>query len=618
MSFDIAKRNVFNRRIFIIYVFKAILILIVFLRLGFLQIFSSKKYKSIAKLNGIKITFNSPKRGKIYDRNKVILADVKVSKAIIFNGNIKSQEAQKNIYKVYNIIYKKDVDKINSAMKKVIRYAKNNPYSEILVYKNLNVEEFTAISFYLPSFNNIEIQDVYVRVYTFSENFVHLIGYVKSASKNMIDSTTSQILKKLYRSINYAIGSFGVELAEDKWLSGEYGLDGVSVSRTGKIMSTEKIRDPVDGNDISISVDSRLQLKLAEQLEGKIGGGTVIDIETGEILALHSAPSFNPNIYLLNNSFEEVDKIMKDKNRPFFNRCLMGLYAPGSLFKPCVAMSAVSHGWNPNQQVNCSGSAIFGKREYHCWKKEGHGKCDLNKAIAQSCNIYFYTIGSKMDIDNLYNDAYLFGFDQKYELGIGQAYKGCIPNRKWKKEVIKESWFPGDTINSAVGQGYNQVSVLQLAVHAARIASGKVIIPSIWKEFYKINNVNINPLNHNLQQNKLDNIAISEASLKVAQDGMYACVNESYGTLFRFCQNPKYKDAQICAKTGTAQIVSMRIDANAMKGNKFAANGLFFGYAPYDKPKYAIAVVVEGGIWGSISAAPVGIEVLSHAVSIKA
>ncbi|QED23506.1 penicillin-binding protein 2 [Candidatus Deianiraea vastatrix] len=615
MSFDITKRNVFNRRIFVLYLFKGLLIFIILGRLVFLQIFSAKKYKTIARLNGIKILFKSPRRGTIVDKNGVLLASVKVSKAIIFTGNINSEEGVNIVRNVYKIIYKDNEKKIESSLKKVIRFARNNPYSEILVYKNLDSKEFQDVAFYLPSLSNIQMRDIYIRVYKFGYIFGHLIGYVKSASKNMIESTTSHILKKLYTSVSYSIGSFGVELAENQWLSGEYGLDGANVNRFGKVMSVDNIKNPIDGNNIHLSVEVGLQQKIAQEIGDKAGGVVVIDIHTGGILALYSSPSFDPNIFLLNDTFEEVDKIMKDPEKPFFNRCLAGLYAPGSTFKPCSAITAVRSGWNPNQKIMCTGSAYFGKREYHCWKKGGHGHVDLNTAIAQSCNIYFYTIGTKIDIDELYYDANQLGFDQAYNLGIGNSYKGCIPNRKWKREKLKEAWFPGDTINSTVGQGYNQVSVLQLAIYAARIASGKKVTPSIWKKFDKVNSIETYPHNESLTgTERFQNINIDDHFLQIARNGMYECVNEN-GSLRKYGE--KYQDVQICAKTGTAQVVSMRIDADAMHGNKFASNGLFCGYAPYDNPKYAVGIIIEKGIWGAVSAAPVGMEVLAHAVRNK-
>ncbi len=613
MSFDIQKRNTFNRRIFVVGFVKSILFFVIFIRLGFLQIFSHKKHKELAKLNGVKIFFRLPKRGNILDRNGKILAESRLAKSVIFTESVNTQEGQDVIKKAYSLLYNGNKEKIEQALKKAIRFAKNNPYMDVMIYKNLDFDEFKKLSFHLPLLKGIEIQDSYRRFYNFSNAFAHVLGYVKNASKDMIEGAQSSLLKKLYRYVNYYIGSSGVELAENSWLAGRYGVDGVNTNIRGSVISKNRMSDEVEGNDIKLTLDAGLQLRAAEHFDGKMGGVCVINIKTGEVLSLCSFPSFDPNIFSLNDSSDLINEAMySNANKPFLNRAISGLYAPGSILKPCVAASAVHYGWDPNVKIYCPGYIMIAGRKYHCHKKEGHGLLNLKDAVSKSCNIYLYSIGLKMDIDQFCEDATDLGYNTVYDLGIGKAGRGCIPNREWKRKALKDHWYLGDTINVSIGQGYSQANIVQMAVNAARIASGKKVSPYIWKDFIRNNNLDVLNSNRPLEARDFDSINMKSEALKIAQDGMFACINEEGGGLFT--RGKVFASSEICGKTGTAQVVSRRIEAEQMRGHKFAAHGLFFGYAPYSDPKYAIGLVVEQGIWGSISAAPIAMDLLDYCV----
>lgn len=616
MSFDIQKRNIFNRRIFVVGFIKGLLFLLVFARLGFLQLFSHKKYSDLAKLNGVKFFFRLPKRGNIVDRNGNILAESKLAKSVVFTGSLWSERGVLTVKKTYEILYDGIGDKVEAALKKAIRFARNNPYIDVMIYKNLNKDEFKKLSFYLPMLNGIEIQDSYRRFYNFSDSFAHVLGYVKNANKDMIDKAQSSLLKKLYRYVNYYIGSSGVELAENSWLAGRYGMDGINTNIRGRVISKTRLSNEVAGNDLSLTFDLGLQLKAAELFDGKMGGVCVMDIKTGEILSLYSSPSFDPNLFSLHDPSEFINDIMSpSKNKPFLNRPISGLYAPGSTLKPCVAASAVHYGWDPESKVHCPGYVTIAGRQYHCHKKEGHGWLNLKDAVAKSCNVYFYTIGSKMDIDEFEKDARDLGYNTAYDIGIGKSGTGCIPSRVWKKKALKDNWYLGDTVNTSIGQGYSQVNILQMCVHAARIASGKKITPIIWKDFIRKNNLDV--FNKNQQSGKVDfeDVSIDKNALDVARYGMYSCVNVEGGAMYARALAAKILDSEICGKTGTAQVVSRRIDAEQMKaGAATTSHGLFFGYAPYSNPKYAVSIVVEHGIWGSVSAGPIGLSLLDYCV----
>lgn len=612
MGLDLAKRNLFNRRVYFISIFKGILLLFITFRLGFLQIFFGKKYKTIAKLNSTKISFTPSARGDILDRNNKIAVTTKKSRMIIYTDIPLKKSSMITINRVLDIIYQSNENGKAIALKKIVRYAKNYPYVEIPLHVNLSDELFERIAFHLPNLNNIEIHEINSRDYKLKEVAAHIFGYAQKASQEMVNNATNVLLKKLYRSPNYYIGSSGIELAENEWLAGKCGIDGIFVDNLGNSVSKHTIQDAISGNDVQVTIDSDIQAVLAEHLSDKSGAGVVIDIESGEIIAMQSSPSFNPNDFLQWDNI--TGDLFLNQEKPLLNRCTCGLYPPGSTFKPITAMNAVLNGWNPERKIMCNGEFVYANRVYHCWKKGGHGMVDLHKAIAQSCNVYFYTIGVSSEIDKIYNVAKTMGFDTNYNIGIGKEYKGCIPNRTWKSEKMHEAWFPGDTINTVIGQGFNQVNILQLAVYAARIASGKDIQPSIWKGFINKNNLSgVYHKNEVVNRNFASLENISDDALNLVRRGMYSCINEEIGSLFNLTH--QYRKYQICGKTGTAQTVSRVVDADVMRGNmKLASNGLFFGYAPFDKPKYAIGVVIEKGIWGSQSAGPVALKTLAFAL----
>ncbi len=613
MSFDIQKRAIFNRRIFIIGIIQFFVFGTIFARLIFLQIFQHKKYKNSAQLNSVKLLFRIPKRGKIYDRNGIVLADSEISKAIIFTGNINLSESKATIKEVYRIIYRGDEEKINLGLQKAIRFAKNNPYTHVMLYKNLLFDEFRRFAFYIPLLKNVEITEVNKRSYKFGYEFAHILGYVKNATQDLINQTSSNILRRLYKYIYYYMGSSGVELSEEPWLGGKFGIDSVQKDSRGNVTNITTSLKEIDGNDLSITLDSGLQSIANKLFAGKEGGVCVLKISTGEILSLYSAPSYDPNLFLMNESSESITNLLKNPDKPFLNRSIFGLYSPGSTIKPCVAMSAIQEKWNPDTKVHCNGSIMIGNRKYHCHKESGHGSLNLSDAISKSCNIYFYTLGLSIDVDAIYENAKNFGYDTVYDLGIGKSKNGIFPNRDWKKKVLKQHWYLGDTVNTAIGQGYTQVNMLQMAVHSARIASGKKIIPNMWKNFNNNNNLNITPENKLLGTQYFSDINISEQAINIAKNGMNASINKEGGSLYNLSHH--YRNFEICGKTGTSQVVSKRIDAHLMTRDRAnAAHGLFCGYAPFSAPKYAIGLVVEKGIWGSVSAAPISMELLKYCV----
>ena len=329
------------------------------------------------------------------------------------------------------------------------------------------------------------------------------------------------------------------------------------------------------------------------------GSVVVLDINTGEIISMVSIPDYNPNLIIKKPNSVYWSEILNNSHAPLINRSIQGLYAPGSTFKMIVALAGLQKGViSTKDSVFCEGKIDFGNRPYHCWKTNGHGKTNLLRAIKESCDVYFYELSKKIGIDDIAKMAKEFGLGQVSDLGFENEKKGIIPSKKWKKETIKESWYAGETLNSAIGQGYTLSTPLQLAVMTARIASnGKKIQPSIFKKDLA---------------NEFENINVKNNHIDLIKKGMFKVVNEQKGTAFKSRSNL----ITFSGKTGTSQVKKITLEERESEDFrkkelswKNKDHALFVGYMPSKNPKYAISVVIEHGGSGASVAAPIAREI---------
>lgn len=337
------------------------------------------------------------------------------------------------------------------------------------------------------------------------------------------------------------------------------------------------------------------------------GSGILMDIKTGDILAMHSSPSFDPNQISKGIDNDMWKNLTTDERGLMLNKAINSAYSPGSTFKVISALTALESGVNENFSFKCNGEFKYGNRTYHCWKdkeKGGHGVIrNIKEAIAKSCNVYFYKLATMMDIDDIANIAKKFGLGTTYDLNIGTEKIGIIPDRKWKKERLGENWIGGETLNTVIGQGYLLITPLQLCVMIGRVASGKMIVPEII---------------FNEKKRDFRNIILeNKKALNIVQDGLFDMFNTPGGNNYR--HRIATTGMEIAGKTGTMQTISRRIKASDMLNNKvqesFKSHGLFVGYAPAHDPKYAISIFVERGVWGSSSAVPIARKVLLAAMN---
>jgi len=463
-------------------------------------------------------------------------------------------------------------------------------FESIKIAENLNWEKLELIEANKNHLPGLHLQENYQRVYPQHKYFSHILGYISQPTPNDLN------LPFISKMPNLDIGKTGLEKFFNEYLIGEAGNKEVEVNSSGKIIRQISLSPSKKGQNISISIDQRLQKSSYFELEKhKAGSIVVLNIKTGEILSMASIPAFDPNLIIKKPNNDYWQSLLNNPLSPLTNRSIQGLYSPGSTFKMVVALAGLKHKViNYSKTQFCDGKIEFGDRLYHCWKKKGHGSMNIENAIKESCDVFFYELSKKIGIDRIAQMAKEFGLGEKYQIGFENEKQGIVPSKKWKKEKLKESWYGGETLITGIGQGYLLATPLQLAVMTARIAAnGKKIEPTIFKrkekkEFDKITNLN-------------DHIGLINRA-------MFKVVNEQKGTANR----SKSEEYSFSGKTGTSQVKRITVEERESEDYKKKDidwknkdHALFVGYAPSENPKYAISVVIEHGGSGASTAAPI-------------
>ena len=588
-SEDKKQYSVLNRRSFVLYLLKLSLFSIVGWRLYNIQIKDSDKYTTLSKNNQIDIEILYPLRGKILDiQNKILVSNRKVYDVYIIPENTKNINKTLNqISQIIKIDFK-NKRKIIDLSKKVKKFEK------IKIFENINWDELEKIEANKSNIDGIFISKDYTRVYNYGNIFSHLLGYINKPNEKDLK------LPFISNMPDLDIGKEGLEKNFNPILVGKAGKREIEVNSSGRIIREISRIDSKQGNDIQITLDLRLQEYSLNLLNSyRAGSIVVMNIENGHVLCMASTPSYDPNKIIEKPNREYWDSILKNELSPLTFRSVQGLYAPGSTFKMIVAIAGLYYGViNTSTNHFCSGKISLGDRLYHCWKNNGHGSMNVEGAIKESCDIFFYEISKNIGIDKIAKVAKDFGLGKIYDIPLNNQKLGIIPSKKWKKDKLGESWYPGETLISAIGQGFVLANPLQLANMTSIIASdGKIIEPKI------INNENIQNVNY---LNKY------KEAIKIVKKSMFKVVNENKGTAFK----SKSNEIKFSGKTGTSQV--RRITVAERESEDFRKkevewnkrdHALFVGYMPHDKPKYALSIVIEHGGSGASTAAPIAKQV---------
>ena len=595
-SDNVKKLNSINRRMFITGSLKFFIMIGIVSRLFFLQVKENKKYLTLSDKNRIREWKLAPVRGEFHD----YFGNVIAGNFEAYQLHIIPEQVEDFRYVIYRI---KDLLELSDKEFKKILKKKNEikPWETLIVSDNLSWKKFSKINNHLYDLNGVKPVISISRNYPYKENFTHLLGYVSQANENDIEST--EVIKKNFVP-GLKVGKVGLEKSFEEKLIGTNDIERYEVNAYGRRISQLEFQKGEKGKTLRLTIDTEVQKLANELLKEQAGSICVMDIYTGAIVAMHSSPSFDPNLFVFGISQDDWQLIRNDPMKPLVNKTLQGNYSPGSTIKPIVALSALENGIiNTNFTVNCRGHKhpleLYGQT-YHCWKKEGHGFVSLRNAMKQSCDTYFYEIARRLGVDKLSETAKKFGLGEKV---FGNLFniekKGLIPNTEWKKNALGQGWLLGETIITGIGQGYIQTTPIQLCLMTAQIGNGGYkIYPHIVVEDEKEQPID-----------KFNQLYENSNNIKIVQDAMFGSTNEVMGTSYRSrIDDPKY---QFAGKTGTAQVKKITKQERELDLKTFEIpydqrdHALYVAFGPYKNPRYAVSVIVEHGGNGSTTAAPI-------------
>ena len=560
-----------------------------------LQILDNFHYKKMSNNNAIRTSFLIPKRGNIFDRNGIKIAGTKTySRAIYYKTGSNYMNDIKKIYHILSVKPKNYEKILLNIEKNIQRY----PRQKVILLKNISRRDLLRLKFYFIHLNGLDIEVVDKREYLFKNANSCLVGGI-IRPQNLPNN-------QLQKNIDYFVGFDGLEKVLEQQLGGKVGIKNTIIDVRGQKVGEEIIKNVKHGKDIKTTIDQRLQNLLAELLKDRNGASTLLDLKTGGILAMHSSPNIDPNIMIEGideDTWNNITSQTSQSDGLFINKNISSAFPPGSTFKIVSGLTALLNNWDTQKLFKCTGEYQIGNRVFHCWKAKqgGHGFVDFDTAVAQSCNCYFYHLSTKIDNEDIYDMAIKLGFANKHLENFTNEISGFIPNKELVKRRFKRHWSGGDNANFVLGQGYVLATPLQLAVMAGRIATNLEIKP----QYLFDKKVSFNHLGIDID--KLDKI----------KHGMWSVINAPYGLAYGRAP----KSYGICGKTGSAQVVSERIDNRDMRSGKVKkekhSHALFVGFAPYDNPRYAISVIVEHGIGGAGTALPIGVQMLMKAIDLE-
>lgn len=599
MNRDNDKGKVLLNRTLILALINFFLLLVLIGRLYYLQVVEALKYKTLADENRISTRMLVPLRGIVYDRNGVELAGNEQNlSALIIAEQTPSVDKTLDEFKKYVPLTEKEEEKIRKDIKNQRKFV------PVELKNNLTWEEVSALQLNSQSLPGVIIDESLNRAYPLGKYTAHFLGYVGSVDEK--EKSDDPLLMVP----GFKIGKSGLEKFFEHDLRGQSGNIKLEVNAYGRVMKEMERNNGKEGKSLNLTIDSNLQQYAQDVFGEHSGAAIVMDVHSGEILAFVSVPSFDPNLFTKGISHQDWNSLLYNEKNPLVNKAIAGQYSPGSTFKIAVALAALENKVvTPQKEFFCSGAMPLGNHVFHCWKHAGHGKQNIVEAIKNSCDIYFYEVAMLLGIEKISDMAHILGLGKKTGITLDNEQKGLIPNKEWKEKRFGEKWQKGETVIAGIGQGYVQVTPLQLAVMTSRVANGGYeVSPSFTKLSLK-------------EKGKIKKLPISRKNLDIVKQGMFEVVNGERGTATAAAFN--IKGAKMSGKTGTTQVrrISMKERQSGIIKDedlpwRLRNHALFVGFAPHDKPKYAVAVIVEHGSSGSGTAAPIASKILQKAIML--
>lgn len=572
-------------------------------RMRFLQVEQADQFRLLAEDNRIKDSLIPPARGEVFDRNGVQLAkNIPSYRIIMKREDMEDVDATlARLGKVLDL----DPDDTERALAEMRRSA---PFHPITLADDVTWEDISRVSVNAPALPGVTPEVGLSRIYPLGSNFAHVLGYVGPVSD--YDLAQIDAPDQLLLIPRFQIGKVGVEAKKEDALRGKAGVKREEVNASGRVMRELDRREGRAGDDLQLTVDASLQNYVQARLGEESASAVVMDLETGDLVAIASAPTFDPNLFVRGISVADYRGLTENTYRPLASKSVQGAYPPGSTFKMITALAALDAGIvEPGETVYCPGHLEVADRKFHCWKRAGHGQVDLQNSLKQSCDVYYYDLALKVGIENISAMAQRFGLGVRHDVPMSAVAEGLTPTKTWKRRVHDKEWVIGDTVNASIGQGYMLASPLQLAVMAARIATGQEISPRLIKSVNGVETPSgMGPA-----------LGIDPLHLQKMRRAMYDVVNDRRGTAY--ASRIIADNMRMAGKTGTSQVrnITAAERARGVSSNEDLPwerrdHALFVNFAPFDKPKYAVAVIVEHGGSGSAAAAPIARDITLQAL----
>jgi penicillin-binding protein 2 len=571
----------FNRRTMLIGGIQGGIGLLLAGRMSYIAVAENEKYKLMAESNRVNLTLIPPRRGWFIDRNgKPIATNRADFRVDIIPDRLVDKDATVAALAKLLPLTADDLDRINKDLEKA------GGFQPVQVAERLDYESYARVSVHLPELPGVSPRQGFSRYYPSGACVGHLLGYVGAVSAEEYQKDKNPLLI----TPGFKVGKDSLEKYFEPVLQGKPGAKRVEVTARGKIVKELTTRSDTPGKPVQLTIDIDLHNYAARRLGLESGAVIVVDCESGELLAMPSMPSFDPNSFSDGIGRIEWKMLNENDHIPLLNKAIRGLYPPGSTMKPMAALALQMHGVSPDERISCPGGYRLGNRFFRC--DAVHGSVDMRGAIEHSCNTYFWSMAHRVGYDAIAPVAKLLGLGQEFDIpGVAQRY-GTVPDAAWKMRRYKQEWSAADSLNASIGQGYVSVSPLQLAVMTARIASGRNLQPSLTSAHKK-------PLG--------PAFPFTPEQLAVAHEGMFRVVNGSgTGGGSRIDIN----GVKMAGKTGTAQVQAL-VSRGQVGAWKTRDHSLFICYAPTDVPRYAMAVVIEHGTFGARAAAPVAKDVMT-------
>ncbi|MEO0391205.1 MAG: penicillin-binding protein 2 [Pseudomonadota bacterium] len=574
-------------------------------RMRYLQVEQADEFRLLAEENRINIHLIPPSRGEVFDRNGVALARNVPSYRVVLTRENAGKDVEVVMDRLAQVI-PIDEETIAKTLQDARRTA---PFVPVTVLENVSWDDVSSVSVNAPALPGITPEVGLSRVYPLGSDYAHVLGYVGPVSDFDLEQIDDP--DPLLRIPRFQIGKVGVEAKHEDALRGKAGTKRVEVNATGRIMRELSRQEGRSGADIQLTIDSKLQSYVQARLGEQSASAIVMDVTSGDLVSIASAPTYDPNLFVRGISVADYRALTDNQYRPLASKSVQGTYPPGSTFKMIVALAALEEGIiGPEDTVRCNGHVEVADRKFHCWKRAGHGDVNLADSLKESCDVYYYDLALKVGIEKISAMARRFGLGVRHDVPMSAVASGLAPDKAWKRRVHAQDWVIGDTVNASIGQGFMLASPLQLTVMAARLATGRDVTPRL------IRSIDGTPEPSGAGAS----MGLNEVNLQKMRRAMYEVVNDRKGTAYgsRIIAD----GMRMAGKTGTSQIRNFDgerarygrvLDDEEVEWNR-RDHALFVNFAPYEDPKYAVAVVVEHGGGGSRAAAPIARDITLQAL----